>query len=307
MTGAAWMTIGLVAFQFTKEAYFPIIAGLALLGLFQAWVVRRPLLPAWLAVLWVLDPRGGHNYITVPLALLAGVGVAEVVVPIWQRVRASESVEDGRGSRAIATPAGLLPTGLLCVLVAYGMVSAMSTAPVSLGVVPVDERGAMAWVAANTAPDSRFVVVNGIGWDISRGTGMGMDAASGWGLDRSSEWFPVLAERPSIATPQGDEWLPDVQHAERRYYELQKCAVRDATCLDEWSGTYGTAFTHVFIPKETAEPGSPRDPEGCCWALRHRLRGDPSYRVVYDGPGATIFERRATDSVADSRSSNPHG
>jgi hypothetical protein len=35
------------------------------------------------------------------------------------------------------------------------------------------------------------------------------------------------------------------------------------------------------------------DFEDCCAALRSELRSSPSYRVVFDGPGATIFERDA--------------
>ncbi|MBI2761650.1 MAG: hypothetical protein HYX51_09525 [Chloroflexi bacterium] len=294
-SGAPVQLGSLVMFSFTKEPFFPVIAALALAGVYMAWLRRQPLLPCWLIVLWVLDPRGGHNYVTVPLALLAGLGVTDVVLPLWRQFRAGMPAVgpvSGRSTRGSPSDlAGALPVGLIGVLLIYGVLSAIMSAPVSLGAVPADERDAMAWIDTHTPSESSFLVVDGIGWDVIYGSGAGMDALTGWGLDRSSEWFPVLANRPSVATPQGYEWLPDVQQAERLYYEAQKCAVRDAACLDAWVEQSGRSFTHVYIPKQPVPPASVRDPEGCCWALRHALRTDSRYRTVYDGPGASVFER----------------
>jgi hypothetical protein len=32
--------------------------------------------------------------------------------------------------------------------------------------------------------------------------------------------------------------------------------------------------------------------DDCCTGLRQTLAGSPDYTVAYDGPGASIFERR---------------
>lgn len=40
--------------------------------------------------------------------------------------------------------------------------------------------------------------------------------------------------------------------------------------------------------------------EECCDALRRSLSNDPTYRLVYDGPGVSIFERVGTESAASS-------
>jgi hypothetical protein len=133
-----------------------------------------------------------------------------------------------------------------------------------------DERDAMRWVAANTPPASRFFVVPDVGWPY----------------DKVAEWFPVLAERQSIATVQGREWMPNGEFA--RYVELygpaQSCGGRTSDCLDRWAAESGTWFSHVFIARP---PGG-----GCCRQLDASLRADPRYALVFDGPGAEIFARR---------------
>jgi hypothetical protein len=75
-------------------------------------------------------------------------------------------------------------------------------------------------VKANTLADSQFLVFSG----------------SPWWQDASSEWFPVLAERTSLLTIQGAEWLPANGFIQRwvRFDNLQFCANADILCLNEW-------------------------------------------------------------------------
>jgi len=62
------------------------------------------------------------------------------------------------------------------------------------------------------------------------------------------------------------------------------CAGQDARCVEQWSAKQGVEFSHVFIA---------RSPAGaCCRKLSSTLRTDSRYQVVFDGPGAEIFERR---------------
>lgn len=80
--------------------------------------------------------------------------------------------------------------------------------------LPAAEREAMRWVSANTPPDSRFLVR--------------AFSPLWFGLDPSSEWFPVLAQRQSIATVQAYEWLPHDQFYHRAdvYNALHACRSR---------------------------------------------------------------------------------
>src|SRR5206468_2296442 len=75
-----------------------------------------------------------------------------------------------------------------------------SDAIVALSPVSSEDRSAFAWTSISTLPSSRFLLIVG----------------QPWFLDRESEWFPVLARRESVATPQGYEWLPGGEFARRR-------------------------------------------------------------------------------------------
>jgi len=60
------------------------------------------------------------------------------------------------------------------------------------------------------------------------------------------------------------------------------CADADATCVVQWRATTGVSYDYVMVPKP---------PYGqCCERLLKSLKLDSSFRPVYDGPGATIYQ-----------------
>jgi len=272
----------------TGEPLFPVIGVLAVLGGLASLRDRSLALPLWWAVTLALDARAGSTYATVPVSLLAGIAVAEVLGPLlvlgrptagaasadaqpgpeadvgWKRMRVV-----GRTHMLAVAVTGFFV--VYCTLAAMIRDSDLGAEAATLTSLSSDERDAMRWVAANTPAGSRFFVVPEVGWPY----------------DKVSEWFPVLAERRSVATVQGREWLPNGDFA--RYVDLygpaQACGGRTTDCLDRWAAASGASFTHVFIPRA---PGG-----ACCRRLSESLRVDPRYARVFDGPGAEIFERRA--------------
>jgi hypothetical protein len=172
---------------------------------------------------------------------------------------------------------------VLSLLLAYSTVSVMTTNTdisgdlPALGALSKDQRTAMAWMVANTPPGSQVIVVSGIG---------------AWPDDMISEWFPALAERVSVATPQGYEWMPDKAFIGRifRHGEAQVCAGQDGNCLERWIPKTGTPFDYVFVRADAQ----------CC-SLANNLLYDSRYELVYGGPGAMIFARHVTDT-SDSES-----
>ena len=145
-----------------------------------------------------------------------------------------------------------------------------------MGALSPQEREALKWVAAETSPDARFLIVAGTPWEI----------------DRNSEWLPALTDRKSVATVQGFEWRPVGEFAEkkREYIELQGCAGWISGCLRDWAQRTGERFTHVYIPKSPDRP--------CCQLLRYSLDRDRRYRLIHDGAGAAIFELRPPRGLA---------
>jgi len=117
-------------------------------------------------------------------------------------------------------------------------------------------------------------------------------SGAAWANDRVAEWFPVLAQRHSVATVQGSEWLPGGEFA-RRYAAsetLAGCAFRGVACVEQWAASTGKPFTHLYVTKTMGQRGMPG--ADCCTVVITSAQSDPHYRRVYDGPGATIFERR---------------
>jgi hypothetical protein len=277
-----------VGMQETGEAMFPVIAVLAFLGALVSARAGQLLLAAWWALILVLEYRAPGTYASVPVALLAGIGVAAVLRPAlfpargaW-RAAGDAPAEGGRRTALVARWAPrVMPWAVAAGLFAYVFAGAITrnesvrSEGKLLRGVPPEGRAAMAWVQRATPQGARFAVITGPGH-----TGI-------WG-DRVSEWFPVLAGRVSVATIQGREWINDgtFKQREAAYSKLQACAGRTTACLAEWaSAGNDAAFTHVFVSKERSfrlavEP------------LTESLRADPSYAVVYDGPGALVAERR---------------
>jgi hypothetical protein len=285
----------------TWEPFFPVLLTLTLVGTFISLANSRFLLPAWWAVILLTESRATALLSSLPIAMLAGVGVVEGLLPFLLRVRMDPArVENGMGARLRnrRSPAWV-PLVVLGFLVGNASLAALAPlrkhpsalvgAGRSLQSLSPEERTAMRWVAEETPADSRFLIITGNGWEPR--TGWAWGAQSGWADDRVSEWFPVLANRPSVGTVQGTEWFPDNVFAlsAQSYDAAQRCANWTANCLDAWSAEAGRPFTHVYIPKS---PFVHRDPNTqCCQTLLASLREDSRYARVYDGPGAVIFAR----------------
>lgn len=271
--------IVLIELRFTNELLFPIAMALGLLGAVACVAGRRYLLPAWLVTIALLDSRALGTDGAVPLALLAGIGVADVLLPLLLRVPAlSLASGPGSPSRAGERVAGGAVVAVLGGALLFAFLTAMVSTPRQLTGLSMDERAAMAWSEQNTPASSRFLIVSG----------------DQWSLDRTSEWLPTLAQRQSVVTTQGYEWRSRDGFRARRaaYDDAQKCAGKDAACLAAWEGDTGAGFDYVYLPKLAPRIDSQvEDEKECCAALRASLRGDAGYATVYDGPAATIFQR----------------
>jgi hypothetical protein len=265
----------------TAEPLFPIVLALAYLGVVSELTRRRFLLPAWWLLILFADIRAPGTYGSIPIAMLAGTAVMDVLVPMLLQWRASHARAHDGGMLARVTPR-LWTTAVVTALAAYATFAVMLrsvSVPSELHVLTsldAGDRAAMRWVATTTPRDSRVLVITG----------------ADWAADRVAEWFPVLAARKSVATVQGSEWLPGHEF-DRRYtaYEiLSKCAARDVACVERWAAANGAAFTHLYVAKTMGRSGLPG--HDCCIGVLTSALSDPRYQRVYDGPGAAVFARR---------------
>ncbi|MCL5256969.1 MAG: hypothetical protein M1319_04125 [Chloroflexi bacterium] len=253
------------------EPVTQIVAMVSILGIVACLGRLQFFLPVWLVAIYLLDSRGGATPATVPLALLAGMGMTEIIMPFFGKI-GEASLSRHVASRAAGSVVGtfqrlpqlnLIPIAL--VLFAWQAYS-ITTGPETffLTSLTAEDRAEMAWVQNNTPASSRFLVVTG----------------TAWAVDRWSEWFPVLADRKSVATVQGYEWLPGFSIRESNYAVLQACATAGATSIDNWETATKAPFDYIYIPKDAY-----------AWSLANSLLQDPNYVEVHDGPAAMIFHR----------------
>ena len=94
----------------------------------------------------------------------------------------------------------------------------------------------------------------------------------------------MLAQRVSVATVQGYEWIAGGVFAQRTaiHDQANGCAYVDSACLLQWRKSTGVGYDYVLFSKP---------PYGqCCDRLIQSMRSDPMFRLVYDGGGATIYQ-----------------
>ena len=229
-----------------------LVIGIALISIAQ----RRLLLPAWLLGASLL----GVQYAIVPASLLIGSLIADAL-----RWAGSDDL-----ARRVVGRVAIGVVGVLLVTEA-GIGTAVSRLEAShLHPLGADRREAMRWIASNTPGEATVAVLTG----------------DHWSTDPDSEWFYVLAERSSVATVQGSEWLgrDAFGRAETRYAQLQRCT-NSLPCLDAWLRDQPAAY--LFIPKGRRH--GPDSPTECCAGIRVEATRDRRYQIVYDGPGATIL------------------
>jgi hypothetical protein len=268
--------------ELTGERGLAPIACLALLALLTAVRGGRLLLPGWLLAAYAVVPRSAPTLATIPVALLAARALTDVVLPAFAPSRANESTR-GR-ARSHAAMALVLAGLLTYTLVVSNLRRTSEQWPAMRRVSPA-ERSAMAWVAANTSGDARFLVAS---------------TARSWWADPVDSWFPVLAQRASVATANGAEWLPGGEFRRRleAYSALKQCQVVDAACVEAWSTRFGTGFTNVWVSKPAGATTGAAGPAG---GFEHHA----GFVVVYDGPGATVIARRGLGSESGAPGRGP--
>jgi hypothetical protein len=277
-TRAAYM--GLLSFAPTSEPMFPLWGALALVGAIVTLSSRRFFLTAWFAAIVLLDVRAFPTFTTLPLAMLAGVAVGEVLLPFLRRATAeAEETQPAPGRNALRVS---MPAVVVGVLLVYATAAALLRADGMGGEahylkgLSQDERTALSWVADQAPPGSAFLLIPDGSWETAK----------------TAEWFSVLTGHYSVATVQGTEWLSGngFERMRATYDYAHECGYRTTVCLQELAKERGVQFSHVYIRK--GDGGGQ-----CCATLAGSLASDGAYALAYDGPGATVYELRLGDAV----------
>lgn len=232
----------LLFFVFTEELYATVIAILGLMGIAQRLARRDYLLPLWMVIPFFVEGRSAAGPAAIPLAMLAAIGLVDVVLAGLQ----SSSGREADLSEQV-TP---LERNVFLYLLLYLLFSTYQFGfQLSSATLYPPDREAMNWLRENTPPDSRFLVLTG---------------TTSVSCDSVMEWFPALTGRQSIYTVQGTEWTegPNFNTYVTSTYGVQECLMNsDVTCLDETveRSEYDYVYVSKILRVDNCQPlGTPR-------------------------------------------------
>ncbi len=262
-----WITMG-----FAEETFATLLTVLGLLGLVVQCVRREWFLPVWLLLPFAVEPRSATAVAALPLSLLAGCGLADLVIP---RIVALGS---GWSEAATDWTSYMSDSGAVRAVTGYVLLFALFGAfsydlSLSNYIVPQPTRQAMQWVQAHAPSDARFLVLTGHTDPFS---------------DPSTEWFPVLAGRTSMNTIQGQEWMlgPRFKPFLDDATQLQSCLNSSPACLDEWASAQGLQYDYIFLESPDRSAGITSG------LLLYQLMRDAHFSLVYQNEGAVVFARK---------------
>jgi hypothetical protein len=271
----------LLTLSFTDERLFPALAGLGALGLLPCLLRGNVLLPAWLVLIFLGTPRSAATEACVPLAMLIALAIMDLIVPgvarLAQQWPAERRATVQRLLPAVGHPASarrLAVGGALGLLLGY--VVLLNTLTFAwdrhlLHALDSEERSAMLWIAQHTPPAAQFLLIS---------------PSQSWEVDYVFEWFPALAQRRSVLTVQGTEWLPEKQHDFRMLYynQFKMRAATNVADLEHWARWDCVRYSHVYVSKTAYGPLN--------WAaLQSSLVASPEYRVLLNTPASLVLER----------------
>lgn len=245
---------------FSTQGGLPIISTLSLAGILVTLRRRAFLLLCCSLLPFVIDPRNAPAIAIFPLLMLA----AEGAHFLYREFRRAYSITFP-GAMTGRQPL-LLSIGVLgAILIYFFAISyALTSRLVEISLSP-SSRALMSWIRENTPPGSRFLLLTNAG-EIHPMT------------DSYQEWFPVLAERQSINTLQGMEWILGEEFFaySQELIALQECP--EASCLRSWLEQRNLHVDYILFNRQRASQ-----------KLADSLRADQWYEVVYESPAAVVF------------------
>jgi len=254
----------LFSLQFTGE-YITFIAVFALIGAFVTSARREYYLLIWGVGSLLVDPRGGGPFSLLPFSIFAMLSITELIAPYILKYR---SREDCPWWNFLDLPLGKVFFGffaIFCISNCYFQAKTISDYSLSH-----DEQLALQWVKKTSRYDDKFLVFGALSNPIHSSL---------------IEWFPALADRQSITTPQGQEWFGKFHEALETYALYQQCVDDDLECIRDADNKSGLKADCIFISFEKMSQTPEKD------SLFLSLLQSPQYSSVYSSPMVNIFCR----------------
>jgi hypothetical protein len=247
---------------FTGE-YIPVIAVLAVCGMFLHAAKKNFLLPTWALLALFVDPRGGLPASVFPFSILAMTTLSEGIA---SRLVPKDDTHTEPWAYSLNTTIGRVFWGTFMLIFLSGAFQVSST--LSHQSIGPKEIQAIHWVTENTTPNDRFLI---------------LDPQDNPLLSPLMEWFPALANRTSITTVQGREWLTG--DAGYNYLlalnnNIHQCLYQDIQCLNPLKGKYDYVLLSIKNPNG----------DNLSNPLLLSLRSSDRFKLVYETPEIKIYK-----------------
>jgi hypothetical protein len=260
--------------NFTGEPFQGVFLVLALLAAIMSLFRRDFLLPTWLVLIVLLDPRAAGTDASLPIGMLVAIAVTQIVLPsLTPSAGVREATrdfpgDDPHGPGTYRRRFSLALAALACYGVYASVLAPFLPGSSLLVSLRPGEIEAANWINANLPVGNRFLIVSG---------------RSAWGEDPLSEWFPALTSQVNLTTPQGKEWVGGLNEAAERHRQLQLCAERGRKCFEEWLATGEAQFDYLLVARYP--PASAIQTV----ALEVGLGRSDDYAMVYSNADAVIY------------------
>jgi len=268
--------LGLIPTGDLNEVLFTAIGlvGAVILACKKDW-----LLAAWWLVLVLFDPRSTQRSVTLPISLLAGVAVSEAIVWLKKNLPAQKrnKTDDmaGKGYAQSNLVNGLI---LTCLFFAFFTDLVVNyTDPQYLTSINQENRAAMQWTKENTPSGCQFLVVS---------------YPDSWAEDIVSEWFPTLAERKSLLTGQGQEWLArgTQRNTVKNLAEVSGCRMVGLDCLERWLDSTHLKVDYFYFTTNSKATGESEYVYSS--VVEAQMARDPDYKLVFSNQDVEIFANK---------------
>lgn len=236
----SYALVKFLLFGFSEEIVFPLLGAFAFIGFFAAIASKNYLLPAWLIAILLLDFRSVDRSAVLVISLLSALALDTVILKGIRSLIPPPDISQPEKKKSWLSRIHI-ETILVEVIFTITFLGAAleitNTSNEFVRSISSEDLYAMNWVKEYTPRDSRFLIV---------------DSAIAWHIDPQAEWFPALADRQSIFTPQGSEWLPNHAYAQKLLDDglFRLNLSNHSNFLPDWLIAHQTEFQYVYLEKE---------------------------------------------------------
>jgi hypothetical protein len=258
----------------TDEPFLTIVAVLGIIGFFVCLANKKYLIPVMYFVPYLVDPRSGATYGMIPLSMMGGIALSEVILPVIARDDNSKKAPGG--DNPLQSPIAIT---FLIITSIYLLGGTLYFGTQLTGsTLSEADRTAIKWIRENTSKGSRFLIMTGESQILCDGV---------------QEWFPLLSNAVSVTTVQGNEWFPDNKYAQAVALQngVQSCMEGSSPldCIEK----NRLQFDYIYINRQATLKNFCRVTATISRGnnLVASLKENDQYQMVYQSDAVIVFSR----------------